>query len=217
MPTGLAARLRRGTATLHRQAEDAGLMREIFAGRVDRGAYVRLLRALHPVYLALEEALRHHPAALPVALDLVARVPALTADLVALHGAGWADEVAVAPAAEAYAGRIRQVAETHPILLAAHAYVRYLGDLSGGQMMAVLIGRGLELADGAGVEFYRFGALSDPAEGKRAFRAGLDALPVTDEEQVLLVAEARLGFAANLRVFDEVTLVPSRRTSPSAG
>jgi heme oxygenase len=217
MSIGLAARLRHGTNSLHHQAETTELMREIFAGRVDRANYIRLLRGLYPVYRELEDALRRHPAVCPVPLELVARLPALRADLDTLHGPGWADDLPPVVAGEAYASRIRAVAELDPLLLAAHSYVRYLGDLSGGQMMGEVIARGLSLTDGAGAAFYRFSALPSPEVGKRAFRAGLDALPVTEAEVGRLVDEACLAFAASMELFAAVTPAPSRRTSPSAG
>jgi heme oxygenase len=217
MPPRLAARLRQGTAALHREAEDTELMRALFAGRVDRTSYLRLLRGLYPVYRELEDALRRHPAACPLPLHLIARAPAIEADLATLHGPGWASRLPPVAEGEAYASRVRAVAESEPMLLAAHAYVRYLGDLSGGQMMGEVVARGLALPDAAGVAFYRFAALPGAAEGRRAFRAGLDALPGTEAETARLVEEARWAFTANLRLFAAVTPAPSPRTSPSAG
>jgi heme oxygenase (biliverdin-producing, ferredoxin) len=204
MPSGLAAQLRHDTTDLHRQAERAGVMRDILAGRVDPGAYIRLLRALYPVYVVLEQELVRHPEVAPVPLAGLARAPALAADLAHLAGAGWERRVAPVPAGEAYAARIRSAAAHRPVLLAAHAYVRYLGDLSGGQTMGRLVARGLGLAGGAGVAFYRFGMIGDLAACKRAFRAGLDALPLTEGDAALLIAEARAAFAANIRIFEAV-------------
>lgn len=52
-------------------------------------------------------------------------------------------------------------------LLASHAYVRYLGDLSGGQMMKRKIAKSYELYDdGEGLAFYNFRTL-DPRTGDR--------------------------------------------------
>lgn len=42
--------------------------------------------------------------------------------------------IAVAAAMRAYLARIETLAGTHPALLAAQAYLRYMGDLSGGQL-----------------------------------------------------------------------------------
>jgi heme oxygenase (biliverdin-producing, ferredoxin) len=205
MPNGLAARLRRETVALHRQAARAGVMRHLLAGRVDRAAYVRLLRALYPVYVELERSLSQHPAAAPASHADLARAPALAADLGHLHGPGWERELLAVPAGVAYAARILAVAIERPPLLAAHAYVRYLGDLSDGQSLGRLVARGLSLAGEAGMAFYHFPAVADVAQCKRAFRAGLDALPFSADEADLVVDEARVAFTANIRVFEAVT------------
>lgn len=204
MSIGLAARLRRETAGLHRQAEHAGVMRHLLAGRVDRAAYVRLLRALYPVYLELERSLSQHPNAAPGPHAGLARAPALAADLGHLHGPGWERELLAVPAGVAYAARILAVAVEQPRLLAAHAYVRYLGNPSGGRKLEGLVARGLSLPGDAGMAFYRFPAVADVAQCKRAFRAGLDALPLSADEANLLVEEARVAFSANIRVFEAV-------------
>jgi heme oxygenase (biliverdin-producing, ferredoxin) len=207
MSPGLAARLRAETGALHRQAEQAGIMRELLAGRVHCAAYVALLRALVPVYLALEQGLAEHPAVVPLPLDGLARTPALADDLAHLHGPCWREELMPVAAGEAYAARIRRVARERPLLLAAHAYVRYLGDLSGGQALGRLVARGLGLTGGVGVAFYRFG-IADLAGRKRAFRAGLDALPLAANEADQVLAEARAAFAANIEVFEAVAATP---------
>jgi heme oxygenase len=204
MPNGLAARLRQDTAALQCQAEQAGVMHDIHAGRVDRGAYVRLLRALYPVYLELERALAEHPEASPIPLAKLTRAPVLASDLRELHGPGWERELRAVPAGVAYAARILAVAVERPSLLAAHAYVLYLGDLSGGQALGRMVARGLGLAGEAGVAFYRFPAVGDIGACKRAFGAGLDALPLSADEADLLVDEARVAFTANIRVFEAV-------------
>ena len=204
MPNGLAARLQQDTAALHRQAEQAGVMRHLLAGRVDRGAYVRLLRALYPVYLELERSLSQYPAAAPVPHADLARAPALASDLGHLHGPRWERELLAVPAGVAYAARILAVALERPPLLAAHAYVCYLGDLSGGPTLGRLVARGLSLPGDAGTAFYRFPAIADVAQSRRAFGAGLDALPLSAEEADLLVDEACVAFNASIRVFEAV-------------
>lgn len=60
----------------------------------------------------------------------------------------------------AYTSRIQHLSETQPAGLLAHAYVRYLGDLSGGQFIKRRIAKAYGLEDdGRGVTFYEFGKL----------------------------------------------------------
>jgi heme oxygenase len=211
MEPSLAARLRHETEDCHRRAERAGVMAELLAGRVDARAYRSLLRNLLPVYQALEaDAV---PACRPLRsrlrLDEVARVPALTDDLFHLHGPAWESDLSVTDAAQRYAARIHAAETTSPPRFAAHAYVRYLGDLSGGQALGRLVGRSLGLRDGVGLAFYRF-AVGDIAQFKREFRAGLDALPLDRAGQDEVVEEARRAFDLNVALFEALaTQTPS--------
>ena len=56
----------------------------------------------------------------------------------------------------AYTARLRKLGESEPAALLAHAYVRYLGDLSGGQFIRRRIAKAYGLSDGAGTAFYEF-------------------------------------------------------------
>lgn len=211
MTASLAAELRAGTRDLHRIAEQSGIMRQILVERrLTRPAYARLLRSLHAIYAALEgELARHatHPAVAPVHFPELARAPALAADLTAHHGAAWATELAPAPAAAAYATRLRALGATAPALLVAHAYVRYLGDLSGGQLLAPLVAGLLRVPPNEGFAFYAFAGLPDAAAFRARYRAALDQLPAGTTPPggaALIVEEARQAFALHARLFEEL-------------
>ena len=96
------------------------------------------------------------------------------------------------------------IVRTQPDLLVAHAYVRYLGDLSGGQMLARIVRESLALGSGPGVAFYDFGHPEEVARLKQAFRDGLDAVPADEATMNAIVAEARLAFESHRRLFDEL-------------
>jgi len=201
--TGLAAKLAAQTRALHREAESAGVMRDLLAGRVTRDRYVALLANLHPIYLALERALvRHavHPAVAPIRLPGLARADALARDLAALAPG----RVAPTPAAATrmYVARIEELDATWPAGLVAHAYVRYLGDLSGGRIVGDRVRKALALASGAGLEFYDYGAGFDVPGAKARFRAALDALPLTAKDVEAVVAEAVEAFRRHVAMFE---------------
>lgn len=64
------------------------------------------------------------------------------------------------PALSHYVDRIEQITSSEdPAALLSHAYVRYLGDLSGGQVIRGKIAKAYNLEDGAGVSFYDFKTL----------------------------------------------------------
>jgi heme oxygenase len=198
---GLAAALRAGTRDAHRDAEGSSFVEELMAGRLAVDAYADLVAQHLSVYTALEAAgdlLRatgRDGGLFPPALR---RVPTIAADLAALLGTGWRDRVRTLPATTAYAARIAQVGD-EPARWAAHAYTRYLGDLSGGQVIRRVLGRTYGLT--AGTSFYEFDEIDKVKPFKDVYRERLDALPLTEAQRADAVDEARIAFAHNSAVF----------------
>ena len=206
-PGRLSWRLRQQTAAAHRRAEGSPLMRRLFRGDVGRQEYCRFLRSLWEVYRALERGLadnQEHEAIRGLSFAALHRLQPLAEDLASLHGAGWADGIATGPATAGYVAHLQQIARVAPHLLVAHAYVRYLGDLSGGQLLRDRVMASLALAGDVGTAFYRFPAIPDAGAFKDAYRAALDALPVDVPTAEAIVAEAAAAFERNLAVFDEI-------------
>lgn len=197
----LPARLREATRTLHAQAERSGLMATLLRGGIGRPAYCTLLRNLHAIYAVLEQS--NDAVLVDPALH---RAEALAQDLDHLHGPGWREQLPLAAATRAYVERLLALARSGSRALAAHAYVRYLGDLHGGQVLRGLVRRGLGLdAQGTpGTRFYDFGDAAS-VQGLRAeFRRRLAALPLAAGEQQAVVDEARWAFAQHARMFEEL-------------
>lgn len=220
-PPSLAERLKSGTRSQHAAAERSGAMAHLLAGTLERERYCVLLRSLHAIYAALESALEQraaNPLVGPVCLAGLARREALAADLRELHGDGWQQALPLPPAAGRYARRLRRLARWHPPLLAAHAYVRYLGDLHGGQVLKGLVARRFGLEGGAGTAFYGFGDRPAILSLIEAFRLGLAEIGRRDPARVdLLVREAQRAFEAHCRLFAEVQAAPLPAPRPRAG
>lgn len=100
--------------------------------------------------------------------------------------------------------RIRKTSETQPELLAAQSYVRYLGDLSGGQILKKVATRVLNLPEGKGISFYEFPAIQDINGFKQNYRAALDSLPIDDSEKQSILAELKQVFLLNQGIFSEL-------------
>jgi heme oxygenase (biliverdin-producing, ferredoxin) len=198
----LQLRLKTATAAAHARAERSLLMRRVMGGQLPRSGYCRLLLALHGLYAVLDAALAE--AASPLWHPALARSAALARDLAALHGQGWQQALDAGAEARAYAARLEQQRVHEPHLLVAHAYVRYLGDLHGGQMLAAAVRRGLALGDGEAVAFYDFGPPAQVLWLRAHLRSGLDALPLTSQQTDQIVAEARWAFDAHERMFAEL-------------
>lgn len=203
----LAARLKAETRSLHTLAERSGVMADLLHGQLSRDRYCLLLRNLQAIYATLEASLDRHPADARLWRPELRRLPGLEQDLDQLHGGDWRADVALAPAAQAYVERLQALATSAPGLLLAHAYLRYLGDLHGGQVLARLIQRqfGLPGPDGVdGTAFYAFGGPAEVERLQREFRAGLDALALPPREADAFVAEACEAFRLHQQLFDEL-------------
>lgn len=206
-PQSLAAKLRAGTRAKHRLAEETPFVQRLLAGAVGRSRYGAYLESLYFVYAAMESALdlhRGHAGLGLLDLPALRRVPSLEEDLAYWRGPAWRASAAPSEATRDYAERIREVTRRRPLMLAAHLYTRYLGDLSGGQLLARAVERAFGLPGGVGSAFYRFGSPVERARLKERYRAQIDALPVDAESAESLVAEARVAFEHNVRLFEEL-------------
>lgn len=86
-----------------------------------------------------------------------------------------------------------------------HPFERYLGDLSGGQILKKMAVKAYELPEnGDGVRFYEFKNIPDPVEFKDAYRSKLDGLKVDQEIASKLVKEAEISFGLNIQLFKEL-------------
>jgi heme oxygenase len=212
-PDGLAQALRTATRDLHVRAERTGVVADMLNSRTSRHGYALLLRNLLPAYRALEAALDRHrltPGVGSLALKDLYRADRLVSDLSALYGAQWNRLLPLLPAAERYALAVASAAEGAGDGLAGHAYVRYLGDLSGGQILKRLLAKSLGLSDQA-LSFYAFPQVADIGACKMAYIQALDRLePLADRRTVTAAAVA--GFAFNIEISEGV----HRMAAPSA-
>ena len=207
MTDSLAARLRNETRSLHTEVERSTLMRALLHGELGLLPYCMLLRNLHAIYVALEAALTRHagqPLLAPIFASALFRSAALEQDLNTLHGPAWDQAIALQPASRLYVDRLRELERTGSGLLVAHAYVRYLGDLSGGQMLKRIVAKSFQLPDGAGSAFYDFGDSDQTRAQTLAFRAGLDDINADEQQIAAIVAEAQQAFELHRKLFAQL-------------
>lgn len=202
-----SARIRRRTQGAHAGAEGDGLMQALFRGELTTSDLVAMTTAHWFVYQALEESatdLANDPLAGPLVFDALRRLPGLAADLEYLLGPDWRTGLSPSPVTARYADRIRRSSRDHPGGYLAHAYTRYLGDLSGGQMIARRLVSHFGLVDGQGVQFYNFKDLGSPGDFKKNFRILLDDAQLTETEQDAVIAEVLVAYELNVALFDEL-------------
>ena len=203
--TGLSVQMREGSRIEHEDAEGSSFMAALVDGRVNEAGYIDYLASLRPIYAAME-AISVRFAGDPVLDEVIDpalfRVPAIDSDLV--FWAKGAPPLVQSAAVDAYVARI-EATVADPVLYLAHHYTRYLGDLSGGQVIGRILQRTYGLTDGEGTALYRFAEIPKPKPYKDGYRARLDALPLSADEQDRVVDEVRLAFRLNQALFAELS------------
>lgn len=189
----------------HVEAETSTFMSDLLGGRLGVDAYARYTEQLWFVYEALESGaprLASDPVAGPFIRPELLRLPSLERDLAHLRGPGWRTGLRALPATRVYAKRVAGCVRDWPAGYVAHHYTRYLGDLSGGQIIRDKAEKTWGFAKkGDGVRFYVFEEIGNPAAFKRSYRELLDAVPVDDLEKQRIVSECKRAFALNTDVF----------------
>ncbi|MFE0434536.1 heme oxygenase (biliverdin-producing) [Streptomyces nigra] len=197
--------IRTASQEQHTEAETSTFMSDLLGGKLGVDAYARYTEQLWFVYEALESdtgRLTADPVAGPFVRPELFRLAALERDLAHLRGPRWRAGLTALPATRAYADRVRSCVEGWPGGYLAHHYTRYLGDLSGGQIIRDRAERTWGFArKGDGVRFYVFEEIANPAAFKREYRALLDGVPADDLERQRIVAECKKAFALNTAMF----------------
>jgi heme oxygenase len=178
-------------------------MASMLRGRASRDGYALFLRNLLPAYHALERGLeggRDDARLAPLALPALYRCAAIKRDLVTLLGAGAASPAMLSSGA-AYG---EQVARATGARLIAHAYVRYMGDLSGGQILSRILARtpGLE---GIALAFHDYPTIADCKHYRDTYRDIIDRTALAPEEEEAVLNEACAAFEHNIRLSQQLT------------
>lgn len=165
--------------------------------------------ALYFTYSALEEEMdrnKDHPAFAPLYFPLeLHRKAALIKDMEYFYGEDWEEQVQCSEATRKYVERIHCVGQNEPELLVAHAYTRYMGDLSGGQVLKKVAQRALKLpSTGEGTQFYLFENVDNAQQFKQFYRARMNALDLNLKTKEKIVEEANKAFEYNMQVLPGV-------------
>lgn len=211
MTTPLSVALRDVTAAAHKSAETSSFITELLAGRACYSAFTTLVAQQLVIYQALETVLHEHYLDHPLiaAVDdrRLDRVHEIERDLTALSGPDFDVRLAdgslpIREATAAYAETLREEHSAEMIL--ANHYVRYLGDLSGGQAVARLAQRHYAVPDEA-LHFYRFEGIDKLKVYKDHYRSALDSIVMTNEQRERTLDHAVHAFGLNEAVFADLT------------
>lgn len=165
----------------HKAAETRPFVKILFSGKINPNLYAAYLKNQHPQYEILEVCAMPH--GLLNGIPEIRRAPAILADYMELHN-DQDPEPTILPVVDEYIKYILSIKDD-PKKLMAHIYVRHMGDLSGGQMIAKRV-------PGSG-KYYQFG--DDPEKIKEVIRTKLDDS---------LAEEAKVCFQFAGKFFDQM-------------
>nr|YP_010197607.1 heme oxygenase [Gracilaria flabelliformis subsp. simplex]UAD86023.1 heme oxygenase [Gracilaria flabelliformis subsp. simplex] len=207
MSTNLAQQLRERTTKAHSMAENVSFVKSFLGGVVDKKSYRILVANLFFVYTALEEEIeknKNHFVVQSIYFPELNRTLSLKQDLEYYYGSNWQEQVCPSLATKIYVERIRNISINQPELLIAHAYTRYMGDLSGGQILKRIAQTAMNLSSNDGTAFYNFHNIKDDKRFKVIYRQALDNAPIDQIQIEQIIAEANIAFNLNMKVFQEL-------------
>ena len=209
MAVALAGQLREGTKKSHTMAENTGFVACFLKGVVEKTSYRKLIGDLYFVYKAMEEEIDRlvqegHPVIKHIGFKELFRRQTLEKDLEFYYGNNWLDQIKISESAKSYVDRIRLVANESPELLVGHHYTRYIGDLSGGQILKKIAKKALNLRGDDGLNFYEFKLIEDEKLFKKSYSETLNKLPIDQKIADNIIDEANEAFAYNMKMFREL-------------
>lgn len=204
----LSDQIKATTQDSHVRAENTQLMLNYQKGKITLLEYKLLLCSLYEIYKALEEEMDRnasHPGVAPIYFPQeLARLDSLERDLEHFFGPDWRKKIIVPAATQRYQQRLRQIGRENPVLLVAHAYTRYLGDLSGGQVLGKITQKSIGLSGKEGLSFFSFPGVTSPNRFKQLYRSRMNSIELTEGERKAVLEEAVSAFEFNIQVFDDL-------------
>ena len=208
---GFGPRVRRLHARIgaaHHQAEGMTFSRSLLEGHASPRQRAGLIRALAPAYELIEELGPELAAALGAEAfpwTALARRQALRQDVAMLAAIPAIPAIPATPASAAahdWLEQLRGLARQAPHRFMAHVYVRYGGDLSGGQQLGE---KAQAILSSQGLPSLRFWEFQRPIpELKQALHDAFEQLDLSEVEEEELLEEAVVAFRATQRLLAEL-------------
>lgn len=197
--------LRAATSRAHESAETSSFIGELMAGRLSIEAWQLLLEQLDYVYRALESTanvMRDDDQCAELLYAELDRAESIERDLRALRIRTGVAPIGMLASTREYVERILSC-RNDGVRYIAHHYTRYLGDLSGGQVMRVKFKEHYGLQDDEAT-FFRFEHIDAAPRFKKRYRELLDALELDEAGRIRIVDEANASFRCNQHIFEEL-------------
>ncbi len=208
--SSLTQSLKEETIGIHAQLEKHEFVKRLLGDTLEASSYQQSLVDLRVVYEVLEAGIRlnlnTHPQLRKIYFPELERFTAIKEDLSSLSFKSL--PVHVSNIANDYATYLNQLAQNEPLLLIAHAYARYLGDMSGGMILKGHVNKKWPDA----IQLYDFTAVlkktqkTNLANFKEFYKECLDNLALSQKEILEILKEAKVAFEYSEKMFDAIPL-----------
>ncbi|PRP81804.1 heme oxygenase [Planoprotostelium fungivorum] len=211
----LTSEMHQATKMVHRELERTLWVKHLMKGKLQPMAYLDYLNSLYAIYSTMENAMRAHPenvAASCFNIPAVLRSDSLKSDIKFFETLCDASPSTrkTRSSVQTYTARLNQLSETDPSLLLSHCYVRYLGDMMGGQHIRKHLSQYWKRHDGMsmvdedkGLAFYRFPS-THVKDIAMTTKRDMDELKLSQEERDKMIDEAVTAFELNKQLFVEL-------------
>lgn len=199
--TSLTAELKQATAEAHRRVEKNRLVQKILAGSISDQLLRKYLTALLPVYNHLESALSQLAEGSRFSGlydERLCRYRAIVNDL------GNIDEKNISE--NSLSQWVQRAIKENEFSLVAICYVRYLGDLNGGQILLRSIEKSDAISSETGLSFFRFESIPDMKEFISAYRSKINRLELTAAGRRQVIACAVEFFNRHDDLFNQISV-----------
>lgn len=203
--------LKETTSVAHEEAEKSSFMIDMLKGRLTKMQYVHFLVQLRYIYKTMEEESErlkddelHEAVYFPLELY---RFDNINADLNFLDPK-W-KKIEILKSTKNYIQRLRDVSSKNSVRFLAHTYVRYMGDVSGGQMIKYKLRKVYLLPEnGDGLKFYNFDNINNIKTFKSLYFSRLNEILEKHENIQDILDEAKIAFKLNIDLFNELSKLP---------
>lgn len=189
----LSMLVREASKESHTAAENSPFMVALLKGDLTTSAYCSYLAQLAPIYEVLESWL---DTKLPLFDRRLDRFERIMSDIDSMCGTQLVLDETID-----YTAHLKSIIkEKNEVKFLAHHYVRYLGDLSGGQAVAKLVMRNMSIPPNF-LSFYEFDQIKDKVRYKETYRDTLDNLELTKEQTESFISEVVIAFEHHQKIF----------------
>ncbi len=197
--------IRENTKDLHAMAESTGFIKRLFAEKASKDSYAEYLFNLHFIYKTIEEEMdknKDNEVIKPFIYEELKRDKAIEKDLELLLGEKM-KEIIPLKSTEVFVNRLKEVSQSQPELLVAHAYTRYLADLFGGRQMFSLM-ESYYKVDREALNYHVFEGIEDIRSFVMVYHNKLNEINLPEELQDKFLNEVNLTYLFNVSVSEEM-------------